>query len=156
MNDLLNIARSLAAERKKKVEVAKANIADITIDLTQLSISKEYKYQYIRAYIPNVPLYGIEPVDVFYAYLQKSEISYFLSSSSASGKQPKKIKTAISCSENRVIQFEIERHEKLDPKLKSVIEAVSSGDYITELSEEEYLKLSNENETDFFAFCTYV
>jgi hypothetical protein len=65
MNDLLNIARSLAAERKKKVEVAKANIADITIDLTQLSISKEYKYQYIRAYIPNVPLYGIEPVDVF-------------------------------------------------------------------------------------------
>jgi hypothetical protein len=90
MNDLLNIARSLAAERKKKVEVAKANIADITIDLTQLSISKEYKYQYIRAYIPNVPLYGIEPVDVFYAYLQKSEISYFLSSSSASGKQQKK------------------------------------------------------------------
>lgn len=156
MNELLNIARGLAKERKKKIAIGKEKNAEFTIDLSQISIGKDYRYQYIRAYIQDVPLFRNRSVDVFYAYLQKTEINYFSSSSNASSSQnEKEINTVVSCNESRVIQYEIDSCKAIDANLKAVIDAIPVGDYVIELSKEEYMKLSNENETDFYTFCTY-
>ncbi|MFG3435109.1 hypothetical protein [Lysinibacillus fusiformis] len=134
--DKINIA--------KKTEPNTLNSSDNQTELV------EYSYKYLREKVNDVPLFG-ESADIFFAYIHVTK--YISKPNPNASSDDDAFIVSRSYDEERVFHFHMPK-EKLPTNLK-VIALIEQGEWVYDLTEEEYLELNDCEKTSDLDFITY-